>query len=105
MRYIPPEKRPDLIKVTIPKGKRKVYKQVAKELGLSLSMLVQHGVEEYMSNHADEESICKLKAEEKLSKKKQRLLEAFDALPKESRTIILKLVEDFAEKALAVKNI
>ena len=40
--------------VEIPKGKRDIYKMAARELGLSLSKLIQNGVEEYIKNHGAE---------------------------------------------------
>ena len=40
--------------VEIPKGKRDIYKMAARELGLSLSKLIQNGVEEYIKNHGVE---------------------------------------------------
>ena len=40
--------------VEIPKGKRDIYKTAAQELGLSLSVLIQIGVEEYIKNHGEE---------------------------------------------------
>ena len=40
--------------VEIPKGKRDIYKMAARELGLSLSKLIQNGVEEYIKNHGEE---------------------------------------------------
>ena len=42
----------DLFKVMTPKGKHAAYKQAAVEFGMSLSRLVQAGVEEYIRNHA-----------------------------------------------------
>lgn len=45
----------DRIIIEVRKGKRDAYKLAASELGLSLSMLVQRGVEEYVQNHADED--------------------------------------------------
>ena len=40
--------------VEIPKGKRDIYKMAARDLGLSLSKLIQNGVEEYIKNHGEE---------------------------------------------------
>lgn len=88
----------DKIAINVSKGKRDFYRQAAKELSLSLSVLIQRGVEEFILNHSDKETLAKLKAEEKLSKDRRKLAEAFDALPKDSQRIILKLVKDFAAK-------
>ena len=48
------EKKYERLAVEIPKGKRDIYKVAAQELGLSLSRLVQNGVEEYIQNHTGE---------------------------------------------------
>ena len=40
--------------VNIPKGKLDAYKMAAREFGLSLSKLIQNGVEEYIKNHGEE---------------------------------------------------
>ena len=52
MKYLPKR---DIISIAVPQGKRNAYKLAAAELGLSLSILFQHAVEEYIQNHADEE--------------------------------------------------
>ena len=97
--YVEPSKKlRDKIAINVPKGKRDVYRRAAAELGLSLSVLIQKGVEEFISNNVDEDFVAKIKAEEKLSKEKQKLIAAFDKLPKDSQKIIRKLVEDFASK-------
>ena len=88
----------DRLSVNLPEGKRDAYTAAAHTFGISISGLVQLGVEEFIAHHADEESAKKVKACEKLSAQERRLLKAFDALPKESRAIVLKLVEDFALK-------
>ena len=103
MRYRPKTTR-DLLAVEILKGKRDVYKQAAAELGLSLSMLVQTSVEEFIRNHAGEEFIPN-REDEKLSAEERRLIVAFDSLPKDTRTIVLKLVEDFAAKLSSINSV
>ena len=95
----------DRLTVNLPEGKRDVYISAAHEFGISVSGLVQLGVEEFIANHADEESARKVKACEKLSAQERRLLKAFDALPKESRSIVLRLVEDFALKISGVNSV
>ena len=63
--YVDPPKTPrDKIAINVPKGKRDVYRRAAAELGLSLSILIQNGVEEFILKQADEEFISKLKAPE-----------------------------------------
>lgn len=95
----------DRLAVNIPKGKRDAYTSAAHAFGISVSGLVQLGVEEFIATHSDEESAKKVKASEKLSTQERRLLRAFDALPKESRAIVLKLVEDFALKVSGANSV
>lgn len=45
------EKAYDRICVDLKKGKREYYKEEAEKRGLSLAMLIQKGVEEYLHNH------------------------------------------------------
>ena len=56
--YIEPRRKNDRerLVIEIPKGKRDIYKAAAQELCLSLSKLVQNGVEEYIRNHFNEKS-------------------------------------------------
>ena len=46
------EKTYERLVVDLKKGKRDYYKQEAARRGLSLSMLVQKSIEEYLQNHA-----------------------------------------------------
>lgn len=41
----------DRISIDVKKGKREEYKQAAKERGISLALIIQKGVEEYIRNH------------------------------------------------------
>ena len=95
----------DRLVVNLPSGKRDAYTSAAHEFGISISGLVQLGVEEFIATHSDEESDGKVKASEKLSLQERKLLKAFDKLPKESRTIVLKLVEDFALKVSVTNSV
>ncbi|MBR4383393.1 MAG: hypothetical protein IKP64_07530 [Selenomonadaceae bacterium] len=95
----------DRLVVNFPKGKRETYTSAAHEFGISFSGLIRLSVEEFIANHSDEESAKKVKASEKLSAQERKLLKAFDALPKESRAIVLKLVEDFSSKVSAVNSV
>ena len=54
MRYA--EKNYDKIDIRVKKGKREYYKQEAAKRGLSLAMLFQKGVEEYLENHQPEQA-------------------------------------------------
>ncbi len=95
----------DRVAVNLPKGKREAYTSAAHKFGISFSGLVRLSVEEFIDNHSDEDSAKKVKASEKLSAQERKLLKAFDALPKESRAIVLKLVEDFALKISGTNSV
>ena len=95
----------DRLTVNLPEGKRDAYTAAAHSFGISISGLVQLGVEEFIATHSDEESAKKVKACEKLSAQERRLVKAFDTLPKESRSIVLRLVEDFALKISGANSV
>ena len=96
----------DRLTVQIPKSNRDAYKMQAAELLLSFLTPTQTDLKASKVSRSDESAVVKLTAEEKrLLREKERLLKAFTKLPKESRAVVLKLVEDFAEKVSAVKNI
>lgn len=48
------DKNYDRISIDLKKGKRDFYKREAEKRGLSLAMLIQTGVEEYIKNHQPE---------------------------------------------------
>lgn len=89
----------DRITMDIPKGKRDAYKQIAAEMGLSLSMLVQNGVEGYARNYEGVVIPATANvAAEKISADERRLLDAAAKFPTDTRKLFLKLVEDLAAK-------
>ena len=55
----------DRLAIWVKKGKRDIYKKAAAELGVSLSMLVRDGVEEFIRNHLSEDFIEKIETEKK----------------------------------------
>ena len=69
----------DRLAIWVKKGSRDDYKKSAAELGLSLAMLVQNGVEEYIKNHAGEMPLSTPKPE--LTSEQKRLVEEFNQLP------------------------
>ena len=81
----------DRLSTDIPKGKRDAYNLAASELGLSLSKLIQNGVEEFIARHAatDTESPAQVAAE-KLSADDRRLVEEFAKLPADAQKHFLK---------------
>ena len=94
MKYRPKK---DIVAVQVPKGKRDVYKMAAAELGLSLSMLVQYGVEEYIRNHEVSVAIEKPVVEETLTDAEIRLSKNFAKLPKSVQRRFAGLIQDFAK--------
>lgn len=110
----------DMIAVEVPKGKRDIYKIAAQELGLSLSRLVQNGVEEYIKNHVNEvpiaieesakveekikEAVSRLgeksaKVGEKFTEAELQINENFLKLPKSIQKRFAGLIQDFAKYA------
>lgn len=89
----------DRITMDVPKGKRDAYKQIAAELNLSLSQLVQNGVEGYARNYKGVVIPATEKvAPERISAEERRLLVAAAKFPTDTRKLFLKLVEDLAAK-------
>ncbi len=41
----------DRVSIDVKKGKREEWKKAAKERGISLALIIQKGVEEYILNH------------------------------------------------------
>jgi len=87
------EKR-DQITAEVPKGKRDAYKLIAAELNLSLSMLIQNGVEEYGRNHAGKDFLPTLPTPEakSLSPADERLLDDLAKLPPDAQKAFRQLV-------------
>ena len=87
------EKR-DQLSVDVPKGKRDAYKAIAAELGLSLSILIQRGVESYAGFQNVESikpaSINKQQTAEKLSAADRVLLGEFNRLPADVQKAFIK---------------
>ncbi len=74
----------DRITADIPKGKRDEYKAKAANLGLSLSMLIQRGVESY-GNLSEQNSPDKLTTEQKI------FVDEFSKLPADIQKHFLKV--------------
>ncbi len=103
------EKREQLA-VDIPKGKKNVYKAIAAEHGLSLSMLVQRSVETFAGVNditdlpVKPAPITSLPAE-KLSSQEKTLLLEFNKLPTDVRKALLKTIEAInANQSAATEN-
>lgn len=94
----------DRISIDVKKGKRDAYNAAAKNLDLSLSMLIQLGTEEFIQNHAGEnfsmpvtDTTAKSVPEKKLTAAERKLVEAFARLPEKTRAKFAGLLENVAD--------
>ena len=92
----------DRISIDVKKGKRDTYNAAAKDLDLSLAMLIQLGTEEFIQNHAGEKFSVPAKEaasvpEKKLNASERRLVEAFARLPEKTRAKFVGLLENVAD--------
>lgn len=85
-----------LVASEVSKGKRDEYNAAAKGFGLSLSMLVQKGVEEYIKNHGGELPASTPKPES-ISAADKRLIESFGKCPDNVKPTLKKLIEQLAK--------
>ena len=97
----------DQLAVDIPKGKKALYKQAAAEMGLSLTALIQNGVEGFVNERCEgffqRENFSPITqnvaSTEKLSANEKRLVEEFNQLPVETQKALLKLVKTINEQS------
>ena len=90
----------DRLAIWIKKGARDNYKQSAAKLGVSLAMLVQNGVEEYIKNHGGEVVVPTARQEtETISAEERRLIKSFANLPDNVKPTIKKLIEQLAQSS------
>ena len=93
----------DRISIDVKKGKRDAYNAAAKDLDLSLAMLIQLGTEEFIQNHAGEkisvpgDVTAKSVPEKKLTAAERRLVETFARLPEKTRAKFAGLLENVAD--------
>lgn len=92
------EKR-DRISTDVPKGKREVYNVAAKDLGLSLSMLIQNGVEEYISRHAGGNFLDKQQTQKSLSPADEKLIAEFSKLPPDAQKSLMQFLRTLNQQA------
>lgn len=86
-----------LIASEVSKEKCDEYKAAAAELGLSLSMLVRFGVEEFIERHGGEVVARPVSSkEDSLSKDERKLVEDFNQLPDEFKPTVRKLINQLA---------
>ena len=84
----------DRLAIWIKKGRREEYKNSAAGFGLSLSALIQNGVEEYIRNHGGEApTVITQQPEQKLSPEQRRLVEEFNKLPTDARRALVKFLQ------------
>ncbi len=95
------EKR-DNISVDVPKGKRDEYKAKAAALGMSLTALIQRGVESYGGEGVQKNTPVK-PAGTVLTHEQRKILDAVESLPPDARRALLKILytlqQSVAEKA------
>ena len=84
-----------LIAADVSKIKGEFYRESATKLNLSLSMLIQNGVEEYIQNRTSE-VVTEKREVETLTAEQRRLLENFARLPKSTRAKFTGLLEEVA---------
>ena len=92
----------DRISIDVKKGKRDAYNAAAKDLDLSLAMLIQLGTEEFIQNHAGEKisvpgDVTAKSVPEKKLAAERRLVETFARLPEKTRAKFAGLLENVAD--------
>ena len=86
------EKR-DTLTIDLPKGSKDGYKKSAAGFGISLTKLIQAGIEEYIQNHGGEVPTVTQQSEQKLSPEQRRLVEEFNRLPPDVQKSIIKMIQ------------
>ena len=87
------EKR-DTLTIDLPKGSKDGYKKSAAGFGISLTKLIQAGIEEYIQNHGGEvPNVITRQPEQKLSPEQRRLVEEFNRLPPDVQKSIIKMIQ------------
>lgn len=81
-----------LIAADVSKSKGEFYRQSAKDLDLSLSMLIQNGVEEYISRHAGENFLDKPQQPKSLSPADEKLLDEVSKLPPDAQKSLMQFL-------------
>lgn len=89
-----------LVASEVSKEKRDEYKAAAVKLGLSLSMLIQNGVEEFIERHGGEVVARSVPSkEERLSSADKRLVEEFNQLPDDIKPTVRKLIQQINQNS------
>ena len=88
-----------LIAAEVSKDKGEYYRESAAALNISLSKLIQNGVEEYIRNHGGENTvhIVDNQAQEKLTAEQRRLAEVVSKLPDKAQNQLFKFLESLEE--------
>ena len=85
------EKR-SLIAAEVSKTKGEEYRAKAVSLGISLSSLIQRGIESYIANHTGEDFTLSTPTPQ-MSQAEKQLLSDFNALPDDTKKALLKLIK------------
>ena len=88
----------DQILFRVRKGKREEYQQAAESLGLSFWAFLQKGVEEYISNHANEKIQLVTEKPESLSAADRRLVEEFKSLSPKNQKALREIISELVDK-------
>ena len=89
-----------LIATEVSKEKGEFYRTTATEFGISLSKLVQNGVEEFIQNHAGQNlSLVAQNSEPKLSAADKKLVDEFNQLPVDTQKALIKLIQSINQNA------
>lgn len=91
-----------LVAADVPKDKGDFYRTSARELNLSLSMLIQNGVEEYIRNHAPQAARQALQAtleptRDTLTVDEKTALNNLNRLPVKVQKAVLKLIAEIGD--------
>lgn len=94
------EKR-DNISVDVPKGKKDGYKAKAAALGMSLSQLIQRGVESYGEGAP---TVAPVKPAPVITSEQRKILDTVELLPPDARRALMKFLHALqAEQSVAEK--
>ena len=84
----------DRVTVDVPKGKREIYKQLADEMGISMSKLIQYGVDEFAQKYTNK-AIFHSQGD-KLNAEQRQLIDTVDKLTPKARKQLIKFLESLA---------
>lgn len=102
------QKKRKAITADVPKEKGEQYQAFAARVGLSMSLLVQRGIEEFIQRHGGEVNLPAQTARiatqpaEQISAAQRRLLDAVDQLPTDVQKSLLKFLQSLSKQQVNV---